>query len=250
MAEVQAAGGRFGDTLRRDAWWIEIVPVIIVLGAFGIYATLRAFEGRYYEWGPYLSPFYSPLIDEHHHWWPFSPALLILAGPLGFRVTCYYYRKAYYRAFFLDPPACAVNEGRKPGYRGETAFPLILQNVHRYFLYFAVLFLVFLWRDAIHAFFFDGNFGVGVGTVVLLVNIILLTLYTLSCHSLRHLAGGNLDCFSCAAFGGPRHGAWRRLSVLNEHHMFFAWVSLFSVGLADLYVRLVSCGAIRDLRLL
>src|SRR6266478_621742 len=98
---------RLGSTLRRDPWWIEILPVVLVLGGFGVYATLRAFEGKYYEWGPYLSPFYSPLIDPLHHWWPFSPALLILVGPLGFRATCYYYRKAYYRAFFLDPPECS-----------------------------------------------------------------------------------------------------------------------------------------------
>ena len=104
------AKGGLGSTLRRDAWWVEVLPVIVVLGGFRLYATLRAFEGKFYEWGPYLSPFYSPLIDAHHHWWPYSPALLILAGPLGFRATCYYYRKAYYRAFFLDPPACAVGE--------------------------------------------------------------------------------------------------------------------------------------------
>ena len=108
---------RLGSTLRRDAWWVEILPVIFLLGGFGLYATLRAFEGKFYEWGPYLSPFYSPLIDPHHHWWPFSPALLILAGPLGFRATCYYYRKAYYRAFFLDPPACAVGEPAKRKYQ-------------------------------------------------------------------------------------------------------------------------------------
>jgi len=78
-------------------------PVAVVLGGFGVYATLRAFENAYYFWGPYLSPFYSPLIDPQHRWWPFSPALLILAGPLGFRATCYYYRKAYYRAFSSIP---------------------------------------------------------------------------------------------------------------------------------------------------
>jgi len=174
--------------------------------------------------------------------------LLILGGPLGFRVTCYYYRKAYYRAFFLDPPACMVSEGRRT-YRGETAFPFILQNLHRYFFYIAVIFLAFLWRDAVRAFFFDGTVGVGVGTLVLLVNVILLSLYTLSCHSLRHLAGGKLDCFYCAAFGPPRHKTWQWLSGLNQRHMLFAWASLVSVGLADLYVRLVSCGAIRDVRL-
>ena len=129
---------RLGSTLRRDAWWSELLPVIIVLGGFGLYATLRAFEGAFYSWGPYLSPFYSPLIDPKHHWWPFSPALLVLGGPLGFRATCYYYRKAYYRAFFLDPPACAVGEPANRKYRGETAFPFILQNVHRYFFYLAI----------------------------------------------------------------------------------------------------------------
>jgi len=251
MAEAGAraeTARRLGETLRGDAWWAETIPVVLVLGGFGLYATYRAFEGKFYEWGPYLSPFYSPLIDEHHHWWRLSPALLILGGPLGFRATCYYYRKAYYRAFFLDPPACAVGESRG-NYKGETAFPFILQNVHRYFLYFAVLFLFFLWKDAVQAFFFQGKFGVGVGTLVLLLNIILLTTYTLSCHSLRHLAGGKLDCFSCASFGKPRYSAWRWLSVLNERHMLFAWMSLFSVGLADFYVRLVSSGAIQDVRL-
>ena len=142
---------RFGSTLRRDPWWIEILPIILVMGGFSIYATLRAFEGKFYSWGPYLSPFYSPLIDHDHHWWPFSPAILILAGPLGFRATCYYYRKALYRAFLLDPPACSVGEPARRNYRGETAFPFILQNVHRYFFYLAVLFVCFLWYDALHS---------------------------------------------------------------------------------------------------
>src|SRR6266404_846789 len=211
---------RLGSTLRRDPWWMEILPVAVVLGGFGVYATLRAFENAYYFWGPYLSPFYSPLVDPQHRWWPFSPALLILAGPLGFRATCYYYRKAYYRAFFLDPPACAVGESPRRNYLGETSF------------------------------FFDGRFGVGVGSLVLTLNVSLLSLYTFSCHSLRHLAGGKLDCFSCANFGRSRFAAWRVSTFLNERHMLFAWCSLFSVGLADFYVRMLASGAIRDLRLL
>ena len=248
-AESVPARDRFGATLRRDAWWLELLPVVVILGLFGLYATVRAFEGRYYEWGPYLSPFYSPLIDPEHRWWPFSPAILILAGPLGFRATCYYYRKAYYRSFFLDPPACAVGEGRQR-YRGETRFPFILQNVHRYFLYLAVLFLVFLWYDAVVSFRFDGGFGVGVGSLVLTANVALLSLYTFSCHSLRHLVGGKVDCFSCSASGRARHGAWRWVTALNERHGLFAWLSLVSVALADLYVRSVACGALTDVRLL
>jgi hypothetical protein len=252
MAELPGASdvNRFGASQRRDAWWVEIVPVVTVLGAFGIYATLRAFEGKFYEWGPYLSPFYSPLIDPHHHWWPFSPAILILGGPLGFRATCYYYRKAYYRAFFLDPPACAVSERSGRTYKGETAFPLILQNVHRYFFYLALLFLCFLWHDAVRAFFFPEGFGIGIGTLAMFVNVVLLTTYTFSCHSLRHLAGGKLDCFSCATFGPPRYSAWRWVSILNENHMLWAWLSLFSVGLTDLYIRLLSVGSLKDIRLL
>jgi len=248
QSRTEIKPGRFGASMRRDAWWVELVPVIVVLGSFGIYATWRAFENNYYEWGPYLSPFYSPLLKPS--WWPLSPAFLILGGPLGFRATCYYYRKAYYRAFFLDPPACAVGEGRSHKYRGETAFPLILQNLHRYFLYIALIFLVILWYDAFHAFWFDGHFGIGVGSLVLTANIVLLTLYTFSCHSLRHIVGGKLDCFTCHTFGRQRHKAWKGLSFLNEHHMLFAWLSLFSVGLADLYVRLVASNTIQDLRLL
>ncbi|MGC2526585.1 MAG: hypothetical protein WA639_02475 [Candidatus Acidiferrum sp.] len=241
---------RLGATLRRDAWWVELVPVIILLGGFGIYATLRAFEGAYYAWGPYLSPFYSPLIDANHHWWPWSPALLILGGPLGFRATCYYYRKAYYRAFFLDPPSCAVGEPSKRKYKGETAFPFILQNVHRYFFYLAIVFLAFLWYDAIVAYDWNGHFGIGVGTLIMSVNIIMLTLYTFSCHSLRHLAGGKLDCFSCATFGLPRHSAWSAVTFLNERHMLLAWTSLITVGFTDFYIRMVAAGVFHDLRLL
>ncbi|HZQ90446.1 MAG TPA: succinate dehydrogenase [Terriglobales bacterium] len=245
LVPIDTAAGQ-----RRDAWWLEVAAVIIGLGAFGVYATLRAFEGAYFQWGPYLSPFYSPLIDVHHRYWPFSPALLILGGPLGFRATCYYYRKAYYRSFFFDPPACAVSERAGRQYRGETRFPFLLQNLHRYFLYLALVFIAFLWHDAVKGFFFDDGFGAGLGSIVLLVNVALLTLYLLSCHSLRHLLGGRVDCFSCAASGQRRFFVWRRLTSLNENHMLFAWLSLFSVGFADLYVRLVSSGVIRDLRLL
>lgn len=256
MAELhvlQDRGG-FAHTERRDSWWAEILPVVIVLGGFGLYATFRAFEGAFYQcWDlglPYLSPFYSPLIDAQHHWWKFSPALLILGGPLSFRATCYYYRKAYYRAFFLDPPSCAVNDRGHKSYKGETAFPLILQNVHRYAFYLALIFLAFLWYDAILSFDWNGAFGIGVGSMVMLTNVILLSLYSFSCHSWRHLIGGKLDCFSCSASAKARHSGWKLTSALNENHMLFAWLSLFSVGLTDFYIRLVSSGAIKDIKIL
>jgi hypothetical protein len=243
---------RFGSTQRRDAWWLENLPFLAVFGSFLIYATWRAFEEKFYLSGPYLSPFYSPLIDPDHHWLPrwLSPAFLVFGAPGGFRLTCYYYRKAYYRGFFQDPPACAVSEGSHRKYRGETAFPFILQNVHRYFFYLVTVVLCFLWYDAIVAFRWPDGFHIGVGTVIMLVDVILLTTYSLSCHSLRHLVGGKLDCFSCAVAGGPRYTGWRGVTKLNEHHMFWAWISMISVALTDLYIRLVAAGVIRDIRLL
>ena len=152
-----------------------------------------------------LSPFYSPLLVVPS-WLPtwVSPAFLILWAPGGFRVTCYYYRKAYYRAFFMDPPACAVGESRQR-YQGETRL-FLFQNIHRYFLYVALIFLILLAIDVVHACIWptdDGGltFGVSVGTLVLAANTTLLSMYTFSCHSLRHLIGGNVELFLLCCFG-------------------------------------------------
>jgi hypothetical protein len=238
-----AYGAPFGATERTDLWWLQPLAQAIGLLALGAYATWAAFQGRDYEFKNYLSPFYSPLLKPK--WWPLSPALLVLGAPLGFRGTCYYYRKAYYRAFFADPTACAVGEPLK-GYRGERSFPFVLQNLHRYLIYLAIPILFFLWSDVVRAFIFDGQFAIGGGSLAILFSNALLTLYTFSCHSIRHLVGGRVDCFSCAVAGGPRHKVWQGASWLNSHHMAWAWWSLFAVCFADLYVRLCATGVIHD----
>ena len=142
-------------TLRKDNWWAEPLLVVVVLGGFAIYATWAALQNAYYYAAPYLSPFYSPCISANcvhvtlpliGSWWNLSPAFLILWVPGGFRATCYYYRKAYYRSFFLSPPACAVRDAAK-SYSGETRFPFLLQNIHRYFFYLSLVILAFLWWD-------------------------------------------------------------------------------------------------------
>jgi hypothetical protein len=235
-------------TERRDLWWVAPLTQGAILATLICYANWAAFQNEHYQVGGYLSPLYSPLIVID--WLPIPPSFLILIPPVLFRATCYYYRKAYYRSFFLDPPACAVNEHRGSGYRGETAFPFILQNLHRYLFYITLLYLPFLWLDVFHATRFDGSFGIGLGTLVLLANTTALTLYSFSCHSARHLVGGSLDCFSSCPLNRTRHKAWKGVSVLNERHMQFAWFSFFTVCSADLYVRLVASGSITDLRLI
>lgn len=252
-AEHYPTTSSLGSTDRRDNWWAEPVVSGAILVLFGLYSTWAALSNAHYFVEPYLSPFYAPLFKPS--WLPvwLSPAIFILWIPLGFRATCYYYRKTYYRAFFFDPWGCSVGEGHGKGYSGERAFPFVLQNLHRFFLYLSILVVFGLWYDAILAFIFPtaagGHaFGMGLGSLVLLANIILLSGYTFGCHSFRHLVGGKLDAYSCTTLGEERHGIWKFVSVLNKKHHVWAWASLFSVALADLYVRLMSMGIIRDIR--
>jgi len=246
-----------GKTLRQDNWWLAPVTTFVVFTAFVIYATWRAFDGDNYYSSPYLSPFYSPCLTatcvegssdfgQPFGWWQLSPALIILIFPLGFRMTCYYYRKAYYRAFWLSPPACAVAEPHGK-YTGETRLPLILQNVHRYFWYAAVLVAAVLTFDAVLAFRDeDKEWGhAGLGTLLMVINVVYIWLYTLSCHSCRHAVGGRLRHFSKHPV---RYRAWTMVSKLNAKHARYAWLSLFSVAFVDLYVYLLATGTISDLR--
>ena len=255
----------FGETERRDWWWIDALLVVAVFGGFIVYATWAAFQNAHYTYGPYLSPFYSPELwgDSPHAifgpkpaWWPgfapFSPALLILPFPGLFRFTCYYYRGAYYKAFWADPVSCAVGEPRGTSYWGERWFPLVLQNVHRYFAYVAAIFIFILAYDVFLATQFTNaaggkEFGIGVGTLVLALNVVLLASYTFGCHSLRHVFGGRKDEISKSAL---RETCYNCSSALNHKHQLFAWCSLFSVALSDVYVRLCSMGILTDLRLL
>jgi hypothetical protein len=241
-----------GATTRPDNWAIE--PGIVALGftAFIVYSLFSALLwgpvfGVNYEADGYLSPFFSPLIAADWLPWWFSPAILILWIPLGFRTTCYYYRKAYYRSYFADPPACAVGEPTvHRRYRLETAFPFILQNLHRFFLYLAFVPLFFLWVDALQSFREGGFWRIGLGGVVLLVNVVLLTGYSLSCHSFRHLVGGKVDCFSCSRRARLRYSLWRPTTWMNVFHMRWAWASLISVAVADLYVHLLAMRVLVD----
>ena len=258
----------FGETLRRDNWWVQPLLTFLGLSAFIVYSTVRAIHGKHFlvagEGANFLlSPFFSPLIFAHgaeatHAWFGampqwlplwVSPAFFILWAPAGFRFTCYYYRGAYYKAFWADPINCSVGEPRDT-YLGEHSLPLIFQNIHRYFFYVAAIFIGLLLHDAYLACWYtkDGieHFGVSAGTLVLAINALLLGGYTFGCHSARHLVGGGSDELSQTP---GRNQCYNCVTQLNSRHMIWAWCSLFWVGFTDLYVWMCASGTWKDVRL-
>jgi hypothetical protein len=252
-------------TLRTDKWWIPNLLTVIGLVAWITYATARVFQQNYY-WGAqnteqpyleYLTPFYSPCISdgcipEAAHFGTYLPDVWFIPFAafslpfLGlFRFTCYYYRKAYYRSFWASPGGCAVAEPHKK-YSGETRFPLLGQNSHRYWFYAAFLLSAINTYDAILAFHGkDGGIGFGLGNVILVTNVVFLWAYTLSCHSCRHIMGGRLTNFSKHPL---RYKGWTFISTLNGKHMQLAWITLFTLFVTDAYIALVASGTINDLR--
>jgi len=277
----------FGATYRSDNWWSHPLAMFVGLGLFVLYGLGRTLYPMFVpgapgiEAGALLSPFFSPLLfsltpSGHalfgtfpNGWprWLRSPAILVLWAPLGLRLTCYYARRAYYRSFFRDPPACAVSESRDE-YAGETGL-LTFQNVHRYFLYVALVFIVLLVYDAVRAMFWNvpagapfwqGTFEIHVGTLVIALDTFLVAGYTLGCHSFRHLVGGKLRCFSCPSNPANRNATptrrtgryriWRAVTALNRNHESWFWFSLLMVAFADFYVWMVSIGVWHDVTLL
>ncbi|GAB92126.1 hypothetical protein [Gordonia rhizosphera] len=247
-------------TLRVDRWWLSPLLTVLGLSVFIVYATVRSFVRSAYWVADYhyLTPFYSPCLSEScvpgssHFGTPFPElpmwiplGFVVLPFLLGFRVTCYYYRRAYYRSFWFSPPACAVAEPHAR-YTGETRLPLIIQNAHRYFFYVAVIVSLINTYDAVIAFHGKGGgFGFGLGNVILVVNVVLLWTYTVSCHSCRHVTGGRLKHFSAHPV---RYWIWTQVSKLNTRHMQFAWITLGTLMLTDFYIMLVASNTISDLR--
>jgi hypothetical protein len=247
-------------TLRTDRWWLAPLLVVTALTLWVSYAVVRTYMQKWYflegSHFKYLTPFYSPCVSkgcipESAEFGRFLPdsailpfAALSLPLLLLFRLSCYYYRRAYYRSFWMSPPACAVPDGHER-YTGETRFPLIMQNLHRYALYAAALVSLINTYDAVVSFHGSTGWGFGLGNVILSGNVVLLWAYTLSCHSCRHITGGRLKHFSKHPL---RYQFWMVVSKLNTRHMLFAWVTLGTLMLTDAYVMAVSAGWISDLR--
>jgi hypothetical protein len=239
-----------GTTLRMDRWSLRPLAIALGLTAFILYATISAvflipYFGFPYEADGYVSPFYGIVIGEQVLPAWFSPAILVLWIQVGFRATCYYARGAYYKAFFGDPPACAVGEPSiHRRYGMENRFPFILMNLHRVFLYIALIPLAVMWIDLGHALWHEGGLRLGIGVILLASDAVLTGLYVFSCHSFRHLAGGSLDCYSCSVYTRRRHSIWERVTELNVRHGLWFWASLASIVLADIYIRLLALDVI------
>lgn len=242
-------------TLRTDRWWLAPLVTFVGLGAWVTYATVRVFMHQWFfvEEYLYLTPFYSPCLTDLcgpaaefgtplPAFFLIPEAALTLPFLLLFRLTCYYYRKAYYRAFWLSPPACAVPDGHKT-YSGETRFPLIFQNAHRYAFYAAVIISLINTWDAVHA----QTTGLGLGNVILWINVLMLWAYTASCHSCRHIIGGRMKHFSKHPV---RYRLWTFVSTLNARHMQLAWITLGTLALTDFYIMGLAAGWFTDLRII
>lgn len=279
----------FGKTDRIDDWWKSPAAMAAYLGIMIAYSTWRGFmESDLWIFSQFgasscanweaaqafaevstcqtmaienhgshvLSPLYSPLLFPRSTWipkefWWMSPAMFILIFPAGFRATCYYYRKAYYRAFFQNPTGCAVS---KPwnDYKGETGL-LVVQNLHRYFMYAALAYLPILSYDVwLSLNFHDPNtgshsWGMTVGTLVIALNVFLLAGYTFSCHAFRHIFGGGANDWTSSAIARLKHRIWLFSTKLNEHHKDWALYSLFWVMFADLYIWMCAEGIWTDI---
>jgi hypothetical protein len=248
-------------TLRSDPWWRKPAITAALLTIWVLYATVRVFTGHWY-WVPqyhYLTPFYSPCVSGEcvpgssalGQWIPAIPpiipyAFVSLPFVLGFRLSCYYYRGAYYKAFWRSPTACAIREPHAAQH-GESRLPLVLFNLHRFFFYMAMVISILNTWDLAQAFRGpDGNFGVGLGSLIMLVNVVGLWAYTISCHSCRHITGGRLKHFSRHPV---RYWIWTQVSKLNTRHMQLAWTTLGTLMLTDLYIMLVASGAFSDPRI-
>ena len=89
------------------------------------------------------------------------------------------------------------------------------------------------------------SFGIGVGTLVLATNVVLLGGYTFGatrCGTSRAAAWTGSESPICQK-------AYDCSSCLTSRHMLWAWMSLTSVMFSDIYVRLCAMGIWTDWRI-
>ncbi len=243
-----------GRTDRRDGWLGQPFVMALALVALMVYTGWRllVMDGDiHYDDHRVTSPFSPDVLHlsgltEYPGW--LNSAILILWLPFGFRGTCYYMRRVYYRSFFASPVACWVDEpdiNKKIGYAGERRL-FIFNNLHRYFLYAAIAILLFKWWDVVHS----------------------CTLGMDSFLTSQHCPGHRIVpahhvCDVVSRVQAPRRrrsDRWNgglsslrgRLFALvssprlNQSHGFWFWTSLGFVFIGDLFVMAVANGTIPE----
>ena len=245
----------FASTQRIDNWWTEPFWMASALTIAVLYTGMRVliWDGDIqYDNHRVTSPIFSPdvlhllHITNHPGW--MNSAMLILWIPFGFRGTCYYMRRVYHRTFFQNPTGCMI---AKPelnyaiGYKGEKGL-FILNNIHRYMLYLAILILSVKFYDVILTTkFSDGSRAISIGTLILGIESFLLLMYVTSCHAFRHLFGGGMNRWR-GGLSGVFGSLYRTVSKVNVHHSFWFWTSLAMVFLGDLFVLAVAEDILSD----
>lgn len=233
---------------RSGPWWSNPVVLATSLIIWFLYAVVRVFTGHWYFVAQYhyLTPFYSPCVSGEcvpgsstfGQWIPAIPpiipyAFVSLPFVLGFRLSCYYCCGAYYKEF-RRAFKCEAAQNPHASNSGETKLLRILHKLHRFFFCMAVLILVLNTWDMVQAFRGpDGDFGVGLGSIIMLTNVVLLWAYTLSGYSCHYVAGGR----------------FMKFSRLNAKHQQLAWATLGTLTVTDLYIMLVASGAFSDFRI-
>lgn len=236
----------WNTTDRRDAWWQEPLWMGVALTAALLYTAVRVLffgESITLDGHRVTSPLFSPnvihIFDLSTASWVNS-AMLLLWLPFGFRGTCYYTRRVYFRTFFAQPSGCAVG-AKNMAYLGERRGIFWLNNIHRYMLILVVFILLWKYYDVFHSLHSTDGWGMSVGSIVLATEAFLLTMYVTSCHAFRHMVGGNLDRFFEKTGTGDvvrsiRKAVWSFSSRHNPHHGMWFWLSLAMVFLGDAYV--------------
>ena len=87
--------------------------------------------------------------------------------------------------------------------------------------------------------------GFSLGRWGMLVNVLALWAYTISCHSCRSIVGGRINNFSKHPL---RYKSWQFVSRLNTKHQELAWITLGTLAFTDFYIMAVAAGWIPDLR--
>ncbi len=203
--------------------WSFVILIVASMSAL-IVLPVKSFDG-------YVDPFYSPTV-----------LLVPVAGLL--RLTCYAFRKNYHRHLFKHPLDCTTSargDSETRSYSGETKF-FRLENAHRYFVYAGIAILPFFYYDMVGSITYAGGLTLRLGSVLMAAEVVALTLWLASCHSIRHLVGGRTDCYGCEFAGNKKNAVWRGQSYLNRHHELLAWAGLILIVAVDLYLRGLAAG--------